>query len=538
MIVPQSDVILLKVPLELNDLNQLTFANATAQYNYFNGLSGKLNVGTDFTYQRKDGVMRVSALIDDIMSYNYCMYRNDAYSNKWFYAFIEDMEYLNDNVTAVRLKTDVWQTWQFDLTYKPTFVAREHTNDDTIGANTQPESLETGEPVINGEVLKQKPIADTVLNFYYVTFMVSDTYPLPYSMQSLDSNYNGIFSGYKLFGVKTFTEATAVVNRYVHTTSSSGGGGSYADAIKNIFLVPATMYGLNPTEYVTDLGFTAYTPTNVNTPITINTLYAPRLTTIDGYTPKNKKLFTWPYSYVLESNNVGANAEYRYEDFTSASPAFIVNGIISSGCDIKCSPINYKNITAANQIYGLKMGKLPVCSWNTDSYAIWMAQNELNMQVSLTRNTLKGLAGLATSNPELIGGAIGSYGGDLLNSLSEKYIAQHTPDEVHGDPNSSDYNFSSELFFEFRRMSVRAEYARVIDEYFSAVGYATNRVKIPNITGRRNWNYVKTIGCYIEADIPQADLNEIKSMFDKGITLWHNPATFADYSQTNDIIST
>ena len=85
-------------------------------------------------------------------------------------------------------------------------------------------------------------------------------------------------------------------------------------------------------------------------------------------------------------------------------------------------------------------------------------------------------------------------------------------------------------------MSVKAEIAGCIDQYFSQFGYKCNRVKIPNITGRRNWNYVKTVGCYIEADIPQEDLAEIKNMFDRGITIWHNPATFADYSQNNDII--
>ena len=85
-------------------------------------------------------------------------------------------------------------------------------------------------------------------------------------------------------------------------------------------------------------------------------------------------------------------------------------------------------------------------------------------------------------------------------------------------------------------MSIKAEYARCADEYLSVFGYKTNRVKTPNITGRRNWNYVKTIDCYIEADVPQNDLAEIKRMFNKGITLWHNPTTFADYNQNNDII--
>ena len=531
MIIPQSDVRLIKVPLEINDLNQLTFANATAQYNYFNSLP-KISFD-DFTYIRQDSTLRVEALYDDIINYNYVMYKNDAYSNKWFYAFIEDMEYLNDNVTAVKIRSDSWQCWQFDLTYKPTFVAREHTNDDTIGSNTVPENLELGEPTINGDILKIKPIADTVLNFYYITFMVSDVSILPLTMQGLSSQYNGIFSGYKLFGVKTIADATAVVNWYVHPT---GIGGTYADAIKNIFLVPATLYGANPTEYITDYGFTAYTPLNTTTPTTINTFYTPRLNTIDGYVPKNAKLYTWPYSYILASNNVGGNCEYRYEDFTSANPYFKMEGIISSGCDIKINPLNYKNVSSENQIYGMKMSKLPICSWNTDSYAVWLAQNQLNMQVSLTRNALKTGAGIVTKNPELIGSGIGSYAGDVLNSMSESYIAQHVPDEAHGDVNGSDYNYSKGVFCEFRRMSVRREFAQRIDEYFSALGYATNRVKIPNVTGRRNWNYVKTIGCYIEADIPQKELSDIKSMFDRGITFWHNPATFADYSQNNDII--
>ena len=142
-IAPQSDVILLKVPLEIDNNNQLTFANATAQYNYFSSLP-KLAFD-NFTYQRKDGVLRIPALIDDIISYNYVMYRNEGFSNKWFYAYIDKMEYLNDGVTAVSISTDVFQTWQFDLTYKRTFVEREHVNDDTPGIHTVPEGLELGE---------------------------------------------------------------------------------------------------------------------------------------------------------------------------------------------------------------------------------------------------------------------------------------------------------------------------------------------------------------------------------------------------------
>ena len=85
-------------------------------------------------------------------------------------------------------------------------------------------------------------------------------------------------------------------------------------------------------------------------------------------------------------------------------------------------------------------------------------------------------------------------------------------------------------------MSIKAEVARAIDDYFSMFGYRTDRMKLPNITGRSNWNYVKTLGCNVIADIPQKDLQEIKGMFNSGVTLWHNPATFLDYSQNNNIV--
>lgn len=62
---------------------------------------------------------------DELIKYNYCMYQNKNYSNKWFYAFITGMRYVNDNTTFINIQTDVWQTWQFDLVFKRSFVERE-----------------------------------------------------------------------------------------------------------------------------------------------------------------------------------------------------------------------------------------------------------------------------------------------------------------------------------------------------------------------------------------------------------------------------
>lgn len=85
-------------------------------------------------------------------------------------------------------------------------------------------------------------------------------------------------------------------------------------------------------------------------------------------------------------------------------------------------------------------------------------------------------------------------------------------------------------------MSIKEEFARIIDDFFSMFGYKTNKVKIPNLTGRQNWNYIKTIDCNITGNLPQQDLQEIKDMFNNGLTIWHNTSTFLDYSQSNNIV--
>ena len=63
-----------------------------------------------------------------------------------------------------------------------------------------------------------------------------------------------------------------------------------------------------------------------------------------------------------------------------------------------------------------------------------------------------------------------------------------------------------------------------------------NRIKVPNITGRSQWNFIKTIGCNADGDIPQEDLETIRTACDHGITFWHNPANIYNYSLTNSIV--
>lgn len=545
-ITPQTDVYLLKVPLEIDDENQLTFSDATAQFNYFNGLSSKLLLD-NFTYQRKDGVIRVPYCIDDIMQYNYVMYRNEGFSNKWFYAYITGMEFLNPNTTAISIRTDVFQTWQFQLTYKQTFVEREHTNNDTVGANTVPENLEVGEYVVNGDVIDcDLSPTSTPTNNTWICFQVSD-YPdgngalTPSIADDVKGiRMNGVYTGLAYLFVLTEGDANDLIKCYTMAGKP--------DAIVAIFQIPLGVVTADNSR------ITNYTNTTVGTisighfitssldPVLFDTISVTKPATLSGYTPKNNKMLTYPYTYFYVSNNAGTDATYHWEDFSS-NPSFNVDGAICQGMSIRAYPTNYKNTTGKGGYnYGVVGGKLPVCAWASDYYTNWVTQNAVNIGTGLANGLIGAglglVGGLITHNPMGIAGGIAGGISAISNVLAANYQASITPDQARGATNSGDLNVSEVKFgFTVYPMSVKAEYARICDEFFSRFGYKTLRVKTPNVTGRVNWNYVKTIDCYIEADIPQDDLQEIKNLFDKGITFWHNPSTFCDYSQSNGIVT-
>lgn len=550
VITPSSDLYLLKVPLEIDATNQLNFANSTAQYNYFNSLP-KLAID-DFTYQRKDGVIRFPAQYDEIVEYNYVMYRNDAYSNRWFYAYIENMEYVNDGMTAITIKTDVWQTWQFDLTYHRVFVEREHVNDDTIGLHTVPEGLELGDYVIND--LRKIPMytTGTASPDFVICFVAS---ALPYTeapwFDNPYDNVGGVFSSQYMFAVTTYTAAKNVIKVYEDRNDGT------SEAIQNIYMIPRGC--VDETSYkvwssssvgggvyiyqIQQLGWTSDKFTLEESPY------------LDTYQPVNNKMYTYPFTYFYIDNNSGTAVEYRWEDFpnktsetwTTAHPTveYYKAIIPSTSMSAKLFFENYKKYQTTTGTrafnYGITFGKVPVCAWTTDYYTNWLTQNGINTATSLVGNVLGNGIGLAASlaTGNVVGAAssLVGIGTTIGNTLGEIERAKTTPPQTHGDTNCGDFSYAYDRCgMNFYMMSVRSEFAKICDDYMSMYGYKVNAVKIPNITGRRNWNYVKTIGCYIEADIPQDDLSEIKGLFDRGITFWHNPTTFMDYSQNNDII--
>lgn len=520
VVTPQSDLYLLKCPLEMSNDNQLTFANATAQFNYFWNLpKGGFE---NFTYQRKDGVIRFPGRFDDVINYNYVMYRNDAWSSKWFYAFIDKVEYVSDGVVAITIKTDVWQTWQFDLSWKPMFVEREHVTDDVAGYHTVPEGLELGDYVANGTA------HEYLMTDRRIIAAISDLGPLTEGGSPFPDNwtntpiYGGIPSGLTYVVLRY----NSTIPKLTHIYDQAG----KADAINSIFVVPKAILQDIDVEFKNES--VEYGVVNLISAKTMATYSFNRPGSINGYTPINKKLLTYPYSYFYVTNNSGSDVEMRWENFTNATPAFTIKGVPQPGCSIKLYPNNYKGL---DMFYneGIIGAKTPVCGWNSDTYTNWVTQNGINQSTQLGLG-LAGAALATVANPALGAAAGLSYLQQSTQMLHQETRARMLPDQAHGNINGSDINWAvGKCGFTFYPMSIKAEYARIIDNYFSAFGYKINRIKVPNIHTRQNWNFIKTNGCYIEGNVPQEDIAEIKKFFDDGITLWHNPSTFRDYSQAN-----
>lgn len=537
VVTPNSRIRLLKSPIELDNRNQLTFSNESSQRSYF--LSLPYLEYNGLTYQRKDDVIRCETnpndiTFEDLLGYNYIMYQNTSYDDKWFYAFITDIKYVNDGMTEIKIETDVIETWKFEINYKPSFIEREHTNNDSLGANTVPEGLETGEYTEYGietytELNDTCPVMATTLDIN-----THDKYKGSFQSDKYEGvNYN-IFCGLGSDHYYGVDQMTCIDNAIDHLSGRT-------ESIVCIFMAPQKLVNWTVNGNWTRIGSTtsgyraAYA--GADNPVTFNDFSITRPTAIGSYSPRNNKVLCYPYNYLTLSNNGGGNVIYHYEDFTYDPNypnilKFGVKGVIVPGCSIRAIPKNYKG-QSEDYLEGLSAAKYPICSWQNDIYTNWLTQQAVNIPIQILGSGISLAAGAVTGN------AIGVTSGILGISQSLGTIYEHSlmPPQAEGDINSGDISFSSgKDTFEGHKYQIREEFARIIDNFFTMFGYKTNLVKLPNIEGRLNWNYVKTKGLNITGDIPQNDMQKIKDIFDEGITFWHNPSTFLDYSQSNAIV--
>lgn len=551
VVTPNSNIRLVKVPLTINNKNQLTFESKEAQFEYFNSLP--FIEMKDTSYHRKDGTIRYDGLFDDLIEYNYCMYQNESYSDKWFYAFITKMTYQNNSLTYIEIATDVWQTWQFNIEFKESFIEREMINvsEDIPGSNLLPEGLETGEFKVGGTAEFDE------LETVNIVAYSGDSIPHPVGGVVLPLQQGG----YVLNGMAQSVVFLIVTNEWYTSLMNQLQKETYSDYIISCFSVPKIavkdfMIDENRLETFQGDVFVLQNGKEYFQNPTLKELVSTP-SSLDGYTPRNQKLRTYPYMYLGFNPSNGSSKIYRYEDFTNGTPQFKIISEVNPNPSIYFIPQNYRGETGDSISDIASLNGYPTLSSRNDYYNSWLAQNseiislqmqqeQYNYEVGQYQtgmNMINSMIGAITNPIEAMGIVSGAMQLGINDVNHDFYIKQQMaqiekqamlPDKVNMSSSNATligYNLIDKNIF--TRYTIKRQFAERIDKYFDMYGYLTNNVKIPNINNRPNWNYIKTIGVNILGDIPQEDLQTIKQFFDNGITLWHDTNNFLDYSQNN-----
>lgn len=509
---PGSECYLLSgVPLDATYQHTIYFESKEAQEAYF---KQKINVNNapeeqkpyafnKQTYIRvlegQRGMFKAEMLphnSDDMMTLNYIMFRNDLFQHKWFYAFITDIIFVGNRVYNIHFELDYMQTYMFNYKLKECWIERQHVSNDEIGRHTLPEPVDLGPYKTKIQTYTNKMDEYSVMIGYVQgegSGSVSATY--------ISGQFSGVF--YEIKPCNSQTEATEIGSFLAGFTEDGKN-----DNIVCISYVPSY--------FVSSSGATV-----------TYTAHAPaRPTDLNGYTPRNKKLLTFPYTCIHVTNGDGDETVLHYELFSDPEnpPAFWITGATSPTPQILCVPKDYNGeIRCFDE--KIAISEFPQCAYAIDTYRAWLAMNSGQQQINAVRSIGSSIAS-GSPVPALMGAW------QQMNDASKAAIMS---DKAKGTQTGSAMVSARWLDFYFAQKSILPEYARVIDDYFDRFGYNYQRNAIPSTHSRPHWNYVKTKGCTIVGTLPRAVAEKICSIYDNGITFWKNASEVGDYSLDNTI---
>ena len=256
----------------------------------------------DYSFIRNRGTISTSFTYDDALQSNYIAFQNKDYSNKWFFAWIDEVTYIGEKNTEIKYTVDAWSTWFSYWTAMPCFVSREHVNDDTVGLHTIPV----------GQVIEEHETKDssytTEFGFYIIlatNWIIKDNSTGVVSEIDKGSQFSGVsmynknFSGNKLiaFKVTDIEYLTDELKNLIYYIARTNTDGHIAD-IQYMFIAPEASIPVGYLVYHSAYAYQQdddhlfywydipYTFEDIHYNITIN-----KRTTFTDFTPKNRKMF-------------------------------------------------------------------------------------------------------------------------------------------------------------------------------------------------------------------------------------------------------
>lgn len=532
LIEPSTTVRLIqRCPLDKNYKHTYNFESKQKQAEYFQGLPGITL--TKQSYQRYDaGVLTVQTTLKSVIGCNYLMFKNESYENKWFYAFITKTEYVNNITSKIYYTLDHLQSWWFDFDFLECFVEREHVDNDDIGANTVEEDVDLG-PYVYEDTVEPKEGSTTLRDVDIVIAYNPSLLDIAKLVANEEEEkhfirtegiYNGIYQGVRFFVMPNLKENVGLLSKLMTAINMTNSGG-----IICAFMMPRL--------FIPTAEEDKFQMQNKRVIMELN-----RNITFDGWVPYNNKLFTAPYTSASLTNNRGDEQTFRFELAGTYKPSkitFFVEGIFCVNPAVIAYPSYYAGGSPTNHC--VQIPSYPLCTWGSDGFTEWVSNNMFSSLVTTGMNTAATYLSptLARSNKSTQKGALMRTEHDAVSNVISGTQSIFEAGQVRGSV-QGDIAYSTEygrnIWASVKR--IKGEYAKKIDRYFSAYGYASHLVKVPNWNVREKWNYIKTVGCAIRPKndgVPAESVEIICKACDNGLTIWNYPYTIGEYAEPNTI---
>lgn len=486
------------VGLDNSYTNTHYFSNVSQQYSYF--VSHAKRTLNNYSYViPSSNVIRVNIKADEIYDVNYIAFQNTNFGSKWFYAFVNSIDYVSNDVSDIHFEIDVIQTWLTEYQLKPCFIERQHVASDKIGDNIVAEPIEIGEYVGN-------EIETLYLMAYNIVVAVVDA-------DKDGSMIDNCFSGCYLIAFTTTSAGISNLNTFLK---------QFVDApnkISAIYMVPDCSCVASDNGSVITSSATVSSVTSAIS----------GAGSLNGYMPKNNKLFTYPYNYYRVTNGNGGALNIRYE-FCNGNPKISYSATATQPVQLGTRVSNYKNGTTERTDV-LITSNFPICSWLNNTYQNWVATAAIPSALGNIGSSA--LSGMLTKG--LVGGLVGGAM-SMANVLTDGYKASISADTMQGNASSGGINLSKTFgSIQGTRITISKEYAKIIDDYFTRYGYAIKEIAQPNITSRKSFNYIKTCDCSLTGFMPSDVAKQIADIHNRGITYWHNHEQIGNFLVDNTL---
>lgn len=559
-----------RVPFDNSYRHTVTFASRSEQIDqYLSKCNKTIDDGT-YTYIRMNNTVRVNANAETLYPYNYCMYQNSNYNTRWFFNFIVEVNYINENTTELVLELDVMQTWYYDMALQECYVEREHIWNDEIGNNL------VAEPPM--QLIHQSiGSIERKFNADYAVFMVN-SFPYYNVSQNAGSGSVPVSGGFVngtvnacRYLIYDLSDSNSISMMNVDMDMYNGVGA--AEAIADAFTA-------DEKQVPTLVPFTAKSAAGDSTSFTgrymlrdgqatksdTETIGRPK--NFDGYVPKNNKLFTFPFCYVEVGDYTGKTSEYRFEFAGGDKLNFEVKLPFCADAEVYITPLNYNGFVGAGYGNPFVANVSNRISWVYSAYQNWAAQNSVVNQLaalgSIGAMTMSVVPGIGAASKVFGAGARnaasgaaklyprgGSAGyeqramnaqvgpaaravaqnidtgqatlgaGGLAATMGNIDRMSRVPNEAMGSTGGNSRFQAGKTGYYLTNKVLTREFAEIVDQFFSMYGYATDRVKFPNVFSRKSWNYVKTANACMTGNFPAPHLTSINNILDSGITFWH-----------------